>query len=82
MYHAQQKLHCISSSYIYVFDFTSDRGQVRWACQAGREHTRRKQSIANIATTNEYARFATAGKSIATVVEASLTIRGLIVVRG
>ena len=64
------------------FDFAPDRGQVRWACQAGREHTRRKQSTANIATTNEHARFATADTSITTVVEASLTIKGLIVVRG
>ena len=82
MYHAQLGVVWHKFILCLCFDFTSDRGQVRWACQAGREHTRRKQSIANIATTNEYARFATAGKSIATVVEASLTIRGLIVVRG
>ena len=76
------ELHGISSFYIYVLILRQTEDRSNGLAKPAENNTRRKQSIANIATTNEYACFATAGKSIATVVEASLTIRGLIVVRG
>ena len=52
MYHAQQKLHCISSSYIYILILHQTEDRSDGLAKPAENIARRKQSIANSAIPN------------------------------